>query len=91
MDLEYAVGDLIELRSERGIVVHVQPSIMRIDNVHTWTYVPIMTTPRVIQRAYEPNAQLANSGVIERVRAYIAKAQAENASVPTGCTTAPGD
>jgi hypothetical protein len=63
----------------------MQPAIMR--TVSVPTYVPVLTMPRVIERAYDPNAHSPNPGVVERIRAHIERTQKKDESVPTGDAT----
>ena len=82
----YRVGDMIELGRERGIVVHADPPIMRTIDFHS--YVPILSSPRLLQRSVEADAQPPNPGVVERIRQYISKREEEAIVVPTGVAPA---
>lgn len=82
----YSVGDMIQLRNERGIVVHADPPIMRTIGFHS--YVPILSVPHLLERGAEADAQPPNPGVVERIRQYISRREEEAAVVPTGFTSA---
>ena len=65
------LGDLIESRTDTGIVCHLDPPVMRTVEFTSYViYDPL--DYRMLQRGAEPNVLPVKRDLVDRIRSYIA-------------------
>ena len=68
MECDATLGDLVTYNAERGVLVCLDPPIMRCLEAHC--YVPITDAYEVIQTAFDLDASIRDE-VVERIKRYL--------------------
>ena len=76
------LGDRVMQHGEEGVVVHVEPPIMRVCAFHS--YVPLREGLFTRLGTSDAPGALPSDAVVARIRAYLAGELAEAVDAPTG-------